>query len=61
MAIERGKLHHFIFDNQALFSHRMMAAILGVIIKLPPIKQALAREQVKSRYLEYLISKSKYR
>ncbi|RJP78459.1 MAG: 4Fe-4S dicluster domain-containing protein [Desulfobacteraceae bacterium] len=61
MAIERGKLHHFIFDNQALLSHRMMAAILGVIIKLPPIQQALAREQVKSRYLEYLISKSKYR
>jgi ferredoxin len=61
MAIERGRLHHFIFDNKALFSHRMMAAILGVILKLPPIKQALAQEQVKSRYLEYLISKSKYR
>jgi ferredoxin len=61
MAIERGKLHHFIFDNQALFSHRIMAAILGIIINLPPIKQVLVQEQVKSRYLEYLISKSKYR
>jgi Pyruvate/2-oxoacid:ferredoxin oxidoreductase delta subunit len=61
MAIERGKLHHFIFDNQALFSHRIMAAILGIIMNLPPIKQALVRDQVKSRYLEYLISRSKYR
>jgi len=58
MAIERGKLPNLIFDNQALFSHRAMAAILGVILKLPPLKQALASRQVKSRYLEYLIQKA---
>ncbi|OGB68169.1 MAG: (Fe-S)-binding protein [Caldithrix sp. RBG_13_44_9] len=55
MAIERGKLQNLIFDNQALLSHRAMAAILGVILKLPPLKQILAVQQVKSRYLEYLI------
>jgi ferredoxin len=55
MAIERGKLQNLIFDNQALFSHRAMAAILGVILKLPPIKQAMASCQLKSRYLEALI------
>jgi hypothetical protein len=32
-----------------------MAAVLGVILKLPPIKQALASEQFKSRYLVSLI------
>ncbi len=57
MAIERGKLPNLIFDNQALASHRAMAAILGVILKLPPLKQVLANKQVKSRYLEYLIAK----
>jgi hypothetical protein len=31
-------------------------AILGVILKLPPLKQALASQQVKSRYLEALIN-----
>ncbi|MCP4722064.1 MAG: 4Fe-4S dicluster domain-containing protein, partial [Desulfobacteraceae bacterium] len=56
MAIERGKLAHLIFDNQVLFSHRYLAAVLGVILKLPPIKQILASKQVKSRYLETLIS-----
>jgi Pyruvate/2-oxoacid:ferredoxin oxidoreductase delta subunit len=56
MAIERGKLQNLIFDNQALASHRAMAAILGVILKLPPLKQALASRQMKSRYLEYLLS-----
>ena len=56
MAIERGKLQHFIFDNRVLLSHRALAAVLGVILKLPPLKQALASQQVKSRYLEALIS-----
>ncbi len=58
MAIERGKLQNLIFDNQALASHRAMAAILGVILKLPPLKQVLASRQMKSRYLDKLLSKS---
>ncbi|MFZ5517303.1 MAG: 4Fe-4S dicluster domain-containing protein [Candidatus Zhuqueibacterota bacterium] len=57
MAIERGKLHHLIFDNRLLWSHRAMAALLGVILRLPPIKQALASQQIKSRYVETLIRK----
>lgn len=56
MAIERGKLHNLIFDNQVLWSHRALAAVLGVILKLPPIKQVMANQQVKSRYLEKVIS-----
>lgn len=57
MAIEKGKLQNLIFDNQAHWNHRAMAAILGVILRLPPAKQLLAKKQVKSRYLEYLLSK----
>lgn len=57
MAIERGKLQNLIFDNQALYSHRAMAAILGAILTLPPIKQALASRQMKSVYLDTLIDK----
>lgn len=59
MAIERGKLQNLIFDNQVFFSHRAMAAVLGVILKLPPIKQALASRQFKSRYLAALIRSQK--
>jgi len=57
MAIERGKLQNLIFDNQVMFSHRAMAAVLGVILKLPPLKQALASQQFKSRYLASLIKR----
>ena len=57
MAIERGNLQHLIFDNQVMTSHRALAAILGIILKLSPLKQALASQQVKSRYMETLIRK----
>ena len=56
MAIERGKLQNLIFDNHVLRSHRSLAGVLGVILKLPPIKQFLASQQVRSRYLEALIN-----
>jgi ferredoxin len=56
MAIERGRLHDLVFDNQAHLSHRAMAAILGVILRLPPAKQALASRQLRSRYLDRLLS-----
>ena len=57
MAIERGKLQDLVFDNQAFLSHRVMAAILGVILKLPPVQRALASRQFRSRYLEALLAK----
>jgi ferredoxin len=55
MAIERGNLQDLIFDNQAHWNHRAMAAILGVILKLPPVKQIMASKQMKSRYLANLM------
>lgn len=60
MAIERQTLQHIVFDNQVLYSHRALAALLGVIFRLPPIKQILASKQLKSRYLEGLITRLKW-
>lgn len=57
MAIEQGKLQHLIFDNHVLLSHRALAAVFGVIFKLPPIKQLLATQQLRSRYLETMIKR----
>jgi hypothetical protein len=54
-AIERGNLQNLVFDKQVFLSHRAMAAVLGVILRLPPIKQAMASRQFKSKYLEGLI------
>jgi len=54
-AIEKGTLQNLIFDNQAFANHRAMAAVFSVILKLPPIKQALASKQLKSVYLDKLL------
>ncbi len=54
MAIEKGTFQNLLFDNQAFASHRALAAILGVILKLPPVKQIMASKQMKSVYLEKL-------
>ncbi len=56
MAIERGDLQNLIFDNRVMWNHRALAAVFGVILNLPPVKQTLASRQVKSRYLEYLLT-----
>jgi ferredoxin len=55
MAVERGMLPNLIFDNGALASHRVMATILGGILRLPPLQQMMASEQVRSRYLVKLL------
>jgi ferredoxin len=54
MAVERGKLQHLIFDNRVLWYHRALAAVLGAILRLGPVKRAMASDQVKSSYLEAL-------
>lgn len=57
MAIEKGKLQELIFDNKAYRSHRALAAVLSAILKMPPVKQAMASRQMKSIYLEKLIKR----
>jgi formate hydrogenlyase subunit 6/NADH:ubiquinone oxidoreductase subunit I len=59
MAIERGDFQNLLFDQRVLWNHRALAAVLGVVLRLPPLKQALASRQVKSVYLEALIQRLK--
>ncbi len=59
MAIERGKLQNLVFDNHALTRHRVMAAVLGAILKLPPVKRIMASDQMKSKYLVSLLERMK--
>ncbi|MBF0468364.1 MAG: 4Fe-4S dicluster domain-containing protein [Desulfamplus sp.] len=55
MAIERGKLQNLFFDNHVAYHHRALAAVFGVILRLPPVKQAMASRQMQSHYLETLM------
>ena len=51
-AIEKGRLQNLIIDSQSKGSWRALAAVLGALFSLPPVKRMLAGEQFKSRYLE---------
>jgi ferredoxin len=57
MATQRGKLQDLVFDNQVLWSHRALAALLGAILELPGVTRTLAQHQLRSRYLEKLLAR----
>ena len=57
MAVERGTLQNLIFDHQVLESHRALAAVLGAVLRLPPVKRTLAAGLLKSRYVSALIER----
>ena len=44
-----------ISETEAFKNHRVMASILSAILKMSPVKQLLARDQVKSIYLDRLL------
>lgn len=54
-AIETDTLQNLIFDNQAMNSHRFMAAFTGAFLKLSPVKQLLVSEKFQSKYLMKII------
>ncbi|MBT8226512.1 MAG: hypothetical protein KJO75_13605 [Dactylosporangium sp.] len=47
------------FDDLHPFrtSHRMLATILGVTLKAPPVKQTLASKQIQSPYLNRVLAR----
>jgi Fe-S-cluster-containing hydrogenase component 2 len=55
-AIEQGKLQHLIFNDPKRLTHRALGTLLGVLVKLPPAKQALANRELKSRFVAALLS-----
>lgn len=57
MAAERGTLQELIFDNKVLFSHRLLGAFLGCVLKLPGLSRTLARKQLRSRYVETVMNR----
>lgn len=60
-AIETDTLPELVFDNQGLASHRAAAAVLGAVLRLPPLKRALASKQMKSNYLARLCDRPRWR
>ena len=50
-ALEQGTLHNQVFDDPSRFDHRLMRAFLGGFLRLPPVKQALMSDLLRSKFL----------
>jgi ferredoxin len=59
MALERGTLHELLLDQDEGLPARAANALLGTILNLPPSKQALAKETIKSRFVEAMLAGAK--
>jgi len=59
MAMERGKLSNFIFDDPSRFSHRALGRIATLIEKSPPVKAILGIESIRSVFCRTIVAGAK--
>ena len=56
MAVERGRLADLLIDQAETRGGRFMAGVVRAICQLPATQRALATEQVKSRFVSYVVA-----
>jgi Pyruvate/2-oxoacid:ferredoxin oxidoreductase delta subunit len=54
-AVERGTIHHMLFDDPDSVSGRGMHLAIGALLSLPPAKQLLAIDQIKSIFVKTIV------
>jgi ferredoxin len=59
MALERGKLSNFLFDDPSRWSHRALGRIASIIEKAPPTRALLAVKPIRSKFLTMLAASKK--
>lgn len=55
--LERGTLQNLLFDDPSRVDQKFLRAFVGGFLRLPPVKQALLSDAVRSRFLAALTSK----
>jgi Na+-translocating ferredoxin:NAD+ oxidoreductase RNF subunit RnfB len=56
--LERGRLAHMVADEGASRGSRFLNKVVQAVCALPPAKQAVASEQLQSRFVDYMLRKS---
>jgi ferredoxin len=54
-AVERGKLPNVLFDDPSKVTHRTLGAFFRVILAMPPAKQLLADQQLRSKFVRKML------
>jgi Pyruvate/2-oxoacid:ferredoxin oxidoreductase delta subunit len=60
-AVERGTIHHMLFDDPDSVTSRGMNLALGALLSLPLAQRLLAVEQIKSIFVRTIVSGAKKR
>ena len=55
--IERGRLADLLVDGAAGRGPRYLQAVLDTVLSLPPAERLLASEQVRSRFVDFVLSR----
>jgi Pyruvate/2-oxoacid:ferredoxin oxidoreductase delta subunit len=59
MALEQGKLHNYTAEmGEGAMAH-FMGAVAGAVLRLPPAKQLLARDALKSRFINFILDRAR--
>ena len=53
MAIDVGRLQNLLFDNQHLWTHKMLQRFIGVLLNLGPVRRKMADQQFKSKFMDF--------
>jgi ferredoxin len=55
--IERGRLADLLIDGAAGRGPRFVQGVLAAVLALPPAERVLAREQVRSRFVDFVLAR----
>ncbi len=53
-SLERGTLQNQIFDDPGRLTHQFLRGLVGGFLRLPPVKQALMSDLLRSRFLNVM-------
>ncbi|MBI5481699.1 MAG: 4Fe-4S dicluster domain-containing protein [Deltaproteobacteria bacterium] len=60
MSLERGLLSQLVFDEGGSRGHRFLGRLVDALATLPPVQQALATEQLRSRFVRFALGRSRH-
>jgi Pyruvate/2-oxoacid:ferredoxin oxidoreductase delta subunit len=59
MSLERGLLSQLVFDEGSSRGGRFLGRVVDALATLPPVQQALASEQLRSRFVRFALGRSR--
>ena len=59
MSLERGLLSQLVFDEGGSRGARFLGRVVDALATLPPVQQALATEQLRSRFVRFALAKTR--